>query len=153
MAEAKMEEPKGRFVLPKGRLLGGDFARTRYTATIPQGTPYEEVLAPEYWAFHGNTLRAGDHIECEEEGGAFYAHLQVRQTGINAVTVREVYAKHFDQEEDAGEPEAPFDVQWAGPRAKWRVIRVSDGHIVKSGIEDKAVAYREAKDAEAAARR
>lgn len=149
MAEA---EPKGKFVLPKGRLMGGDFARTRYTATIPNGTPYAQVLEPEYWAFHGNVLRSGDHIECEEEGGAFYAHLQVRQTGINAVHVREILVKHFDQDA-VDEPQGAFEVKWAGPAAKYRVIRVSDGHVVKQGIEDKAVAYQEARDAEAAARR
>jgi hypothetical protein len=147
-----MEAKKQRFVLPKGALLGGDFARTRYTAVIPYGTPFEEILEPEYWAFHGNVLRAGDHIECEEQGGAYYAHLQVRQTGINAVHVREVYSKRF--ETDAlEEPEAMFDVKWAGPAAKYRVIRTSDGKVIKEGIEDKSVAFREAKDAEAAARR
>ncbi len=35
-----------------------------------------------------------------------------------------------------------YKVGWAGPHAKWRVTRLSDGEAMMDGLEDKAAAQR-----------
>lgn len=130
-------------------LRQGDFARQVYVAYVPESTPKEALFEREYWGMVQGKLRIGDKIEVQEEGGAYYGELLVRNT--NPFTVVDLYFKDFEPL-DSVEPESNFEVKFAGPK-KYRVIRKSDKMVMKEGIQTKEEAYREAADQEKAHRR
>lgn len=137
------------FRLHPSDMQGGDFARALHVARPPEGTPYEAVLAPEFWGMVASKIRIGDKIEVYEEGGAYYAELLVRNS--SPFTVTELVFKELEAIENF-EPVSLFRVSFHGPK-KYRVTRLSDGYVVREGIQTKEEAYREAADQEKAMRR
>lgn len=112
--------------------LAAEFARQVFRVTPPAGTTIEEILEPSYWAHVARRLTPYDFIEIVPEDGAFYARLIVVNTG-------KLFAKvQLIEKIDLNTPTKVtaimamnlFDTKYAGPTAKWRVIRKADNAVV-----------------------
>jgi hypothetical protein len=138
-------EKIGSYVLPRGRLQQGEFARVVHCATIPQGVPYKQVLEPGFWSLVQRTIRAGDKIEVVDEGGSYYGELYVQGVGVNQLFVKQIAYIEFEGEIKT-EPEDPFEIVWAGPSARFRVIDRHTGNVIQEKLKDKKAAYDWAAD-------
>jgi hypothetical protein len=112
------------------------FASRAWTAIVPDGVAYSEVLKPAYWKLNARRMSARDTIDVVNDAFTFYAKLLVVSSNPSAdtVEVRELYRRGFappsaDQQEING-----FAVGWSGGFDKWTVTRASDGHVMKKGI-------------------
>src|SRR5690349_11175288 len=95
---------------------------------VPEaGTPLERVLERDYWANIAAKMRAGDTLIVMPDDAAWRAELLVWDVGHNYALVSPLWhAKRPEFEKTPGGSEDDFEVAFAGPIKKWRVIRKSD---------------------------
>jgi hypothetical protein len=103
---------------------------------VPEaGTPFERVLEADYWANIAAKMRAGDTLIVMPDDGAWRAELLVWDVGHNYAQVSQVWKAERPQFAAApGLSEDDFEVSFAGPIKKWRVIRKSDRAELKDGL-------------------
>lgn len=105
----------------------------------PMGHKFDDLLRSEYWAHIANRIQGPmDRIECLAEDYTFYAELMVMDKGTNWV---KVVALSGPTDLSASAPSekleaeiSPFEVTFAGPKARYRVIRKSDNEVIKEGF-------------------
>ncbi|ARM83991.1 hypothetical protein [Marinobacter salarius] len=123
------------------RMKEESFMRTIYVATPEHGVTVDDLKHPEFWAHVAPQFKPGDLVHVYPEDGSFWAELLVQSTSRAAAKVhvlREYALAKVDEPED----DAEFKLKFAGPHAKWRVERVSDGEVIKDGMtKDGAQAY------------
>lgn len=146
--EDKKTPPKPFVRLFEGQLKRDEFARTVYCVTAPvEATPEDYLEAETYAHVIGAGLgkvRAGDRLEITAEDKTWWAEvliLDVAGQRVSAVMLRKhSFMPMIGKEHDA------FDVEWAGPSAKWRVMRKSDRTVMadKLATKSEAVAWVEA---------
>lgn len=123
------------------RMKEESFVRTVYVATPEHGVTVEDLEKPEFWAHVAEQFKPGDLIHVYPEDGTFWAELLVQTTSRAAAQVR-VLRNYELAKVEALEDESEYEVKWAGPTAKFRVIRKSDGEVMKGGMEkDEAQTY------------
>jgi hypothetical protein len=122
------------YVLKDSRMRPAEYARTVYFVVPETGTPFADVLTPEYWTHVAGKLKALDRIEVFPEEGNYFAELLVTFSSNNTVRVKELMHVDFDAEE-MGDDEHEFEIKWSGPLARWRVIRKSDKAVLVEGDE------------------
>lgn len=114
-----------------------------YAVVLPEGTSLDDAMKPEYWVHVANRLRQHDTIRIIPEDGGYFAEALVTAAGHGFAKVK--LLRYESLEEDGAEPAEtdPSYVKWGGPHSKWRVIRRSDGQVLKEGLT-KPDALREA---------
>jgi hypothetical protein len=128
--------------ITKHRVTGAEYVRNIYSATPEHGTPYENILVPEYWKHIASNFRPGDRIEVVSEDGAWFAELFVVSTGKQWV---KVFPLRFVELSESAPDEQPagtssHNVEWRGPKRKWSVERNSDKEVIKDGFATKGEA-------------
>lgn len=120
--------------LTPARIELAEQLRTIWSMSPEADTPFEALLAPEYWAHVSSKLRPRDRIEVEPEDGMYYAELIVRDAGklfAKVEVIRHVELKKYDVR---GDLDQQFDIRHAGPNQKWRVVRINDKAVLQSGF-------------------
>lgn len=114
------------------------FPETSYLA--PVGTPFAHLLRPEYWS-NLKKLMPGCTIVVLAEDGSYRATLYVDRVGQGYAQVLPL--EHHDLtalRAKAVKPESSAEgkkylIEHAGPATKWRVVRLSDSHVLKQGLD------------------
>ncbi len=104
-----------------------------FRATPEIDTPVSAMLDRGYWAHVSANLRPGDKIEVIPEDFSYFAELIVIDAGKLYANVRLL------RNEPLSEPikvKAGYDIKWAGPYAKFRVVRGKD--VLQEGFADKS---------------
>lgn len=128
------EENKGPAKITPARVKEAAVVRNVWHATLEQGTAWERVLEPSYWAHVARKIRPGDIIEVVEEGLAFIGKLMVKSTGnveVGVIALEYIDLREAPQSKDAASE--AFEVGWKGPHLKWIVMRRSDKAVVSTG--------------------
>lgn len=134
-------DPKS-FNLKPSRLHQGE-ARIRYWyAIIEEGTPYEALFTPTFWASHAHQIEMGDMIRCEPDEGHYTADLRVQSVGLGGIKVEEYYKKDWKVADAPLSLMTDYKVEYAGPHHKWRVTRKADKHVEAKGFTNEAEANR-----------
>lgn len=120
------------------RFKSAEFRRNIWDAIPEAGTPFDDLLKPEYWAHVAANLRPWDRIEVRAEDGSYYAELLVRDAGRLWAKV-ECLRKH-DLGADTGQvpdvvADVTYSVQWRGPHSKHAVMR-ERGNGAKEVLRD-----------------
>lgn len=129
-----LTENRLKLVLASAADLGNGFA-----AVTPAGTPFEHVLAPEFWAHVAYKLHAGDEIAVHTDDGRYFGRVYVRHVsapGAQRLNNRAIVAKlehHPFDELKAAPADTEHDVKWMGPHMKWCVIALKDQRVLKEG--------------------
>lgn len=142
-AEKPAEAPHRVVPLQVTRWQIGEFMNTRHSVAPASGTPFEDLLRPEFWA-NITRLRAGDIIEVRPEDQSYYAELYVLRrdrTSATVAVVREPVKLVAAYKPLPGE--TSFKVEFAGSHGQWRVLRLSDNTMIRDrfGSEGEARAW------------
>lgn len=136
-------------------LASAEFARNCYFRVVGPDVAIDDVLRPAFWTHHAQYLRVHDMIEIIRDDGAFDVTLRVVQSTkglgvsmrvLRSFTTDDASATISDSDpgtiEQSGVP-AGFKIEWAGPKAKFRVKREMDQTVVHGGFatRDEAVAW------------
>lgn len=114
--------------------------RNDWLVNVPPETTKEDLMNREFWTHVANKLRPLDHVEVVvDDGSAWYLFL-VMKANNNEAILKLLHEADFvgEQEEDVT---GDYSVKYAGPVAKHRVIRNSDGRVMEEGISTKEEAY------------
>lgn len=114
-----------------------EYARNTHHCVPEAETPIEALLDPAYWSGVSMQLKPRDHIEVDAQDGSYFVKLRVIDCGRTFAKVHVLERHEFKDAAPTGKapPVSEFDVKWAGPHAKWRVVRMSDGAILKDKFE------------------
>lgn len=131
-----------QFHLKPSRLHQGE-ARIRYWyAIIEEGTPYEALFTPQFWASHKHLIEMGDWIRVEPDEGHYTADLRVMSVGVGGIKVEEYIKKDWKTSDAPLSLLSDYKVKFAGPHHKWRIERRSDKHVEATGFANEAEANR-----------
>lgn len=110
------------------RFTLAEYRNVTYTVEPEQGTPFEAVLKPEYWAHVAQKLRVWDRIMVRAEDGTYWGELLVINCGHLYARVHVL--KKVELGADATKPlevlPAGYEVKFQGPKLKWVVLRGAD---------------------------
>ena|SRR3990167_3495703 len=115
-----------------------EFVRMIWRATVPVGTPIEALKEPAYWSNIASLLQPNARIEVMPEDSAYLVEFIVRSAGPNWAHVEMLRSHVFVSAETvvAGAAKV-FDVTWGSPHQKFRVQRMSDKEVLRSGFNTK----------------
>lgn len=116
----------------------------RWAVTVPADMPYAQLFDPACWNHVARQLRPQDTITVNAEDGSYNAELIVRDCGDLYARVAELRCTVFKEvvEVGSGSLMPACTVQWSGPHAKWRVIRMNDKAVLQEGLSSKGDAER-----------
>lgn len=133
------------------RFALGEYARNVWTVDVPEGDTMETVTSRDYFAHVAKQLKPWDRIEVRAENGDWFAELLVRSAGPNWATTRVLaFHKLAADAPEAKDEETGYEVKYAGPQHKHRVIRKSDKQVVAENLPTKEDAHAWVKEHTAA---
>jgi hypothetical protein len=113
----------------------GEFMNQRHSVSPASGTPFEDLLRPEFWA-NITRIKAGDIIEVRAEDSSYFAELYVLKRERNSATVAVIRAPVALVAAYKPLPgEVRFKIEFAGSHGKWRVVRLSDNAPMRDRFE------------------
>jgi len=121
------------------RFGSADQKRNIWHVVPEDGTVFDDVLAPVYWAHLASRLRPTDRIEVHAEDGSYFAELVVRSVGNLHAKVQVIRKIDFDVAVEAATDIAGHEVMWKGPHHRHAVVRGKD--IIQGGFETKDAAF------------
>lgn len=119
----------------QNQLQLAEHARLEYRVSPEEGVTIEDLLRAETWAHVTKSLKAGTLIDAVANDGSWYARLFVRSVKDLDVSIALLERHDFDAVAAPAEDE--FTFKWAGPSAKFRIIRNSDKAVMAEGLESK----------------
>lgn len=135
-------------------ILSAEFARQMFRVTPPAGTKIEEMLENDYWAHVAKKLNPHDILEVVPEDGAFYARLIVVNCAKLWAKMQKLEYVELGSKKAEGGTSDAFEAKFAGPMAKWRAVKKSDGSLLSPdsfSTRDEAEQYIEKYSKEMAA--
>lgn len=132
--------------LSEREFMGAEFARQVFRIIPKAGVTMEQIANPEYFGNVARRINPHDLIEVVPEDGAYYALLIVTNTGKMSVKTQALSFVELSEKRtkiDLTTLGEMFDVNYAGPVAKWRVLRKSDNTVISP---DPFVNRQEAED-------
>jgi len=143
---AKAAKPKAHFAQP-GRLELAEYVRVEWDYLVPEGDEYEMLLEPSYWAHMASKgVKPWNRIEVRDEQGRFYAELLVTSVGRNFIQVSELWKKDIENvvPVESLEP-AQYEIKHLA-FGKYRILRRSDGSVLKDNLDGKEAAQAYLRD-------
>lgn len=109
---------------------------TTWHVTVSPDMPFDEVLKPDYWTNVARKMRPHQRVIVDCEDGSYTATLFVRSAQRLSAHV-EVISKSEFGKADTGpvDGKSGFEIKWAGPSHKHRIIRKSDNEVIQHGFE------------------
>lgn len=125
--------------LATDRIQLAQHMRNIWYVTPEYGTPVEALLEPQFWAHVSAKMKPRDRIEVDAEDGSYFVELRVEDAG--RLFAKVVVLRRVDlSPTEAAEQSTDYKVMWAGPHAKWRIVRAVDKGLVKDGLESRQAA-------------
>ena len=136
--------------LSPNRLKLADYCRSVYFTYVDNGVTLKDILSPEFWTNSGQVLVQGDRIEIFSESCLFWGEFLVMDNTNKVLRLAKLQFVDFNDGIALVERSPGFEVKWGGNTDLFRVIRVSDGFVVKSGLKTKISAFQWIEDYEKA---
>jgi len=124
------------------RMGQAEHERNYWVITTEPEITKDDLLNPEYWANVSNRLKPWDRIEVRSDDGAIFAELVVISSGRVWARVECLQFYDFAKKVKLSEVKEDdrydeFEVKYAGPKIKFRIIRKKDQEMIKEGIQSK----------------
>ncbi|QKJ88017.1 hypothetical protein PMPD1_3084 [Paramixta manurensis] len=114
-----------------------EYKRNVYKVEAKHGQTFEDFKEPDAWAHVAVQLKKFDKIELVAEDGSFYAEGVVLKVTKTSAHVHFHIHANLNEKSEPELKEPTYYAEFAGPHARWRVVRRADGEVVESGIESK----------------
>lgn len=121
--------------LAPARMELAEQLRTIWSVSLEEGTPFEALMDPAFWAHVSAKLRPRDRLEVEPEDGSFYAELIVLDAGKLYARVAVLLKVDLGSIEVSADFPRELEVKFRGVNQKWCVVRRSDKSVLKFGLE------------------
>lgn len=136
-----MSQPARISRLTQDRFKPAEDQRNVWVVRPESGVALESIVGDEsYFAHIAKVLRPSDRIEVIPDDGSYFAILYV----VNAMPVaaKTVVLQKIDLQSMVPAEELPegYDVQWAGPHHKFRVLRKRDNVVLKKELPSQSAA-------------
>lgn len=118
--------------------------QVRNTWFVSSSVPLDTVLEPTYWRNTAHNLKPYDRIEVIHEEGDYWAELLVQSVNKHSALVATIASLETEEVVPDVEVEDLY-VKYAGPNAKWRVLRKTPdgaGEVLSEGIKTKPLAIQ-----------
>lgn len=132
------------------RLKLAEYTRSVHQAVPEAGVSLDDMLATDYWVHVARRLKPMDKIEVCAEDGAYYADLMVVDCGRTWAKVAVLNRVELSPAPKVA-TDAAYKVEWAGPHARFRVVRVVDGEVMQDKFMAREQAEQYAKNIDARA--
>ena len=119
----------------ESQLVLAEFARNEWHVTPEAGVTVEDMLKPEYWSHVTKKLQPGTLIQATAHDGSWHARFFVRSVKDLVVSIALLQKHEFGSDEALDEDQ--YEFKWAGPTAKFRIIRHVDKAVMVEGMESK----------------
>lgn len=140
MAEtAVTAEPKRSPKIHPTRFKLAEIVVNTHCVVVEAGTPFDALKEPSYWSHVARMLRPGDEIKVRADDGAYAAHLFVKDVAHQSALVVPLWHLDLSKVEELQTADE-YEVEWAGPHHKFRVIRKKDKTVIQSGFDNKQAA-------------
>lgn len=133
IAHPAVKQPK----LNINRFESAEFKFTTWHVIPEAGVALESLLNPSFWGNVSGKLKALDHIIVNADDNAYYAELLVLSASKHEAIVTPICHVVIAQEAKAADETPEYEVNWGGQKAKFRIQRKSDRHVVKDGFTTK----------------
>lgn len=124
--------------LATNRIKQAEYVRNIWHVTPEQDVPFDTLLDPKYWAHVSAQFKPCDRIEVNAEDGSYFAELIILDAGRLFAKVQVLRKVELKAVVVSGAISDEYEVKWAGPSAKWRVLRKADNAPLKEGFTDRA---------------
>jgi len=144
MTDVKTELPASLKPVPpmaESDMQLAEQASLRYRVTPKPGIGADDLLRPEYWAHVSKRLPPLSEIRAICQDGTWMADYIVLNSGPNWAKVMKLAEWRLDDSAPAAVT-GEYEIEWAGPVHKWRVVRSVEGKkdVLKYGFADEAAA-------------
>lgn len=112
-----------------------EYERNIFRAVTGAGVNIVELLDPAYWRDVAVNLKPLDRIEINPEDGAYWAEVLVLSCSRTEAIVQTLRYVELDQRRVARNETSGYRVEWGGPVAKNRVIRLKDNRVLQDGFD------------------
>lgn len=120
-----------------------EYSRNIWRVTALHGQEFDQFKDPEAWAHVAANFKRHDEVEIIAEDGSFFAKGIVLKVTKTSATVHFYVHEDFEQEVSVDADGRKYAAEWGG-KAKWRVVRKSDGEVIESHISSKEEAQLKA---------
>lgn len=120
-----------------------EFTHRNFDATVETGVTIEDCKEPGFWMHVADQLTPSDKITVYAADQSFYAELLVLSK--NRVEARVAVINFTDLSnatngDSLGTELAKYDISWAGPANKWRIVHKAGGDVIRGGFDNEAAA-------------
>ena len=115
--------------------------RNSWLVNVSPDVTREDLLSKEYWTHVANRLRPLDHIEVVVDDGSKWYLFMVLKSNTNEAILKLLIESDADSGRAEEDVQTDYEVKYAGPVAKHRIVRRSDGRVMEEGISTKEEAY------------
>jgi hypothetical protein len=118
------------------------YAFNVWAVTADKATTEDDLINPLFWAHVSRFLKVGDRIEVRSTDLDWYAELMVMGGNTTQTFVRLMRWVHLNSA-DIKKPTInadDYEIGWAGPSQKFRVLRKADKAVIQTGFDDKKTA-------------
>lgn len=136
------EETKVR-KLPESRFRLAEQVRNVWNIVPEEGTSFDALKDPAYWAHNARRMRPGDLIEVVPDEETYWALLRVVKVGAAGVAVSVLM--HETAEAAAEIPSGlaqDYEVKWKGPHHRYTVLRKGTRDAIQTGFGSEAEAAK-----------
>lgn len=142
MSEPEVKQ-KSREPLNSTRMSSAEYQRTVWRVTAEKGTTIEEVQNPRYWSTVAVQIKPMDLIDITTDDMAWYAQLLVVAADRTWAKVVLIMHKELVASDLKANVTDEYEVEFAGPHLKHRIIRKRDRAVIKDKISLLVDANRE----------
>jgi hypothetical protein len=103
-----------------------DYVWTTYGYKADASARLEDVVRPDFWDMVADQLKENDVLDVISDTKEFEVRLRVlsvrkNEKGASEVKLR-VLDTWTDEAEQVSAPDGALEVEWAGPKHRWRVV-------------------------------
>ncbi|HAT2607132.1 TPA: hypothetical protein I8235_000041 [Kluyvera intermedia] len=120
-----------------------EYSRNVWRVTALHGQSFDQFKDPETWAHVAANFKRYDEVEVVAEDGSFYAKGIVQKITKTSATIHFYIHEDFEQKDSVQSDDGKYSVEWGG-KAKWRIVRKTDGEVIESHISSKEEAQLKA---------
>lgn len=149
--ESQAAAPFRTAPLAEGRCFLREHKDPGIWVCVERGTPYEALFDPTFWSSVARSKRfqPGQTIYAQNDETSWFAELKIVECGAswarvvewNYQTVAEMAEKHAGRA-GGGDARSQHRVEWGGAIDKFRILRLSDKTVIRTGFDTDLEANR-----------